>query len=46
MTDLDLIADAALEAGRLALELRETGLQVWYKDGVSPVTNGDLAVDA
>jgi myo-inositol-1(or 4)-monophosphatase len=46
MTDLDLIADAALEAGRLALELREKGLQVWYKDGVSPVTNGDLAVDA
>jgi myo-inositol-1(or 4)-monophosphatase len=46
MTDLDLIADAALEAGRLALELREQGLQVWYKDGVSPVTNGDLAVDA
>ena len=46
MTDLDLIADAALEAGRLALELRDKGLQVWYKDGVSPVTNGDLAVDA
>jgi len=46
MTDLDLIADAALEAGRLALELREKGLQVWYKEGVSPVTNGDLAVDA
>jgi myo-inositol-1(or 4)-monophosphatase len=46
MTDLDLIADAALEAGRLALELREKGLQIWYKDGVSPVTNGDLAVDA
>jgi myo-inositol-1(or 4)-monophosphatase len=46
MTDLDLIADAALEAGRLALELREKGLQIWYKEGVSPVTNGDLAVDA
>jgi len=46
MTDLDLIADAALEAGRLALELRDQGLQIWYKDGVSPVTNGDLAVDA
>jgi myo-inositol-1(or 4)-monophosphatase len=46
MTDLDLIADAALEAGRLALELRAKGLQVWYKEGVSPVTNGDLAVDA
>jgi myo-inositol-1(or 4)-monophosphatase len=46
MTDLDLIADAALEAGRLALDLREKGLQVWYKEGVSPVTNGDLAVDA
>jgi myo-inositol-1(or 4)-monophosphatase len=45
MTDLDLIADAALEAGRLALALREKGLQVWYKEGVSPVTNGDLAVD-
>jgi myo-inositol-1(or 4)-monophosphatase len=46
MTDLDLIAEAALEAGRLALDLREKGLQVWYKEGVSPVTNGDLAVDA
>jgi myo-inositol-1(or 4)-monophosphatase len=46
MTDLDLISQAALEAGGLALELRDKGLQIWYKDGVSPVTNGDLAVDA
>ncbi len=46
MTDLDLIAEAALEAGRLALALRDQGLQIWYKEGVSPVTNGDLAVDA
>lgn len=44
--DLDLIRDAALAAGRLALEHREAGLKVWSKDGGSPVTDADLAVDA
>ena len=43
--DLDLIRDAARAAGRLALEHREAGLKVWSKDGGSPVTSADLAVD-
>jgi myo-inositol-1(or 4)-monophosphatase len=44
--DLRLIADAAREAGALALKLRATGLSIEYKDGNSPVTNADLATDA
>ena len=44
--DLDLITQAALEAGRLSLRLRDAGLKVNRKAGGSPVTNGDLAVDA
>jgi myo-inositol-1(or 4)-monophosphatase len=43
--DLALIRDAALAAGRLALEHRAAGLKVWSKDGGSPVTSADLAVD-
>src|SRR5690606_3903921 len=43
--DLDLIRGAALAAGRLALEHREAGLKVWSKEGGSPVTDADLAVD-
>lgn len=46
MTDLDLILAAAREAGALALSAREAGLKVWSKDGGSPVTDADLAVDA
>jgi myo-inositol-1(or 4)-monophosphatase len=46
MTDLDLILDAAREAGALAVSAREKGLKVWSKDGGSPVTDADLAVDA
>jgi myo-inositol-1(or 4)-monophosphatase len=45
MTDLDLILDAAREAGALAVSAREAGLKVWSKDGGSPVTDADLAVD-
>jgi myo-inositol-1(or 4)-monophosphatase len=45
MTDLDLILEAAREAGALALSAREGGLKVWSKDGGSPVTDADLAVD-
>lgn len=45
MTDLDLILAAAREAGALALSAREAGLKVWSKDGGSPVTDADLAVD-
>ena len=44
--DLDLIVQAAQEAGALALTLRERGLTTTYKPGNSPVTAADLAVDA
>jgi myo-inositol-1(or 4)-monophosphatase len=44
--DLALILDAALEAGALALRLRDRGLSVDFKEGDSPVTNADLAADA
>ena len=44
--DLDLLRDAAQEAGRLALKLQESGLQVVRKGDGSPVTSADLAVDA
>ncbi len=43
--DLALIRTAALEAGRLALGMRAAGLKIWNKDGGSPVTDADLAVD-
>jgi myo-inositol-1(or 4)-monophosphatase len=46
MSDLRLLRDAALEAGKLALDLRRRGLTVEHKPGGSPVTNGDLAADA
>ena len=46
MNDLDLILAAAQEAGELALSAREGGLKIWSKDGGSPVTDADLAVDA
>lgn len=46
MTDLDLILDAAREAGALAVSAREAGLKIWSKEGGSPVTDADLAVDA
>ena len=44
--DLQLIIDAAREAGALAQQLRRDGLDVQYKEGDSPVTNADLATDA
>ena len=43
--DLELIRDAALAAGELALSEREQGLKIWSKSGGSPVTSADLAVD-
>lgn len=46
MTDLDLILDAAREAGALALQARARGVKIWSKAGGSPVTDADLAVDA
>ena len=44
-TDLDLIRDAASEAGELAMRYFRRDPQVWMKAGDSPVTEGDLAVD-
>ena len=44
--DLQLIEAAAREAGELALDyLRQGKVKVWTKQGGSPVTNADLAVD-
>lgn len=45
--DLDLIVQAAHEAGALAHDIRKAGLEIAYKeaDG-TPVTNADLAADA
>jgi myo-inositol-1(or 4)-monophosphatase len=44
--DLRLLAEAALAAGALALDLRDRGLTVTEKPGgEGPVTNADLAVD-
>lgn len=44
--DLDLIVEAAREAGALALSERAKGLNIQTKIGGSPVTHADLAVDA
>jgi myo-inositol-1(or 4)-monophosphatase len=44
--DLALICEAAHAAGDLALTLRAAGLSIEMKEGVSPVTNADLAADA
>jgi myo-inositol-1(or 4)-monophosphatase len=44
--DLALLSEAARAAGRLALDRRARGLKVERKPGGSPVTDGDLAVDA
>lgn len=43
--DLDLIREAALAAGGLAMQERDLGLKISHKDGGSPVTNADIAVD-
>jgi myo-inositol-1(or 4)-monophosphatase len=44
--DLDLLTEAAREAGALALAYRDRGLQVSAKPEGSPVTDADLACDA
>lgn len=44
--DLDLLIEAAREAGELALTRRAQGLRIEAKPGGSPVTDADLAVDA
>jgi myo-inositol-1(or 4)-monophosphatase len=46
LSDLELIVDAAREAGAMALDAKAKGLTTTYKPGDSPVTNADLAVDA
>jgi len=46
MSDLDLLLETAREAGALALQLRAAGLTISAKPGGSPVTDGDVAVDA
>lgn len=43
--DLALLADAAKEAGRIAQTFFRRNPDVWYKDGKSPVSEADLAVD-
>ena len=44
--DLALVCDVVRAAGRLALDRRAQGLKAQRKDDGSPVTDGDLAVDA
>jgi len=43
--DLDLIADLAAEAGQIALRYFNRDPQVWMKEGESPVSEADYAVD-
>ena len=44
-SDLALVEAAAREVGRVAQRMKAQGLKVWSKDGGSPVTNADIAVD-
>lgn len=43
--DLVLLAEAAAEAGQIARRFFRKDPDVWYKDGKSPVSEADLAVD-
>lgn len=43
--DLAVMAEAAREAGRIAHRYFRQDPEVWYKDGISPVSEADLAVD-
>lgn len=43
--DLDLIREAAAEAGKIALRYFGQSPEVWLKNGQSPVSEADLAVD-
>lgn len=45
-TDLSLLIDAAHGAARIALKFWQTDQRVTTKDGGSPVSEGDLAVDS
>ncbi len=44
--DLSLLREAAAEAGRIALGYFRQNPEVWWKEGDSPVSEADLAVDA
>ncbi|WP_413720652.1 3'(2'),5'-bisphosphate nucleotidase CysQ [Silicimonas sp. MF1-12-2] len=44
-TDLDLLTEAAIEAGRIARRYWREDPQVWDKGGDDPVSEADLAVD-
>lgn len=44
--DLDLLIEVARQAGQIALDRRSAGLDIQTKAGGSPVTDGDLAVNA
>ena len=43
--DRDVIAEAAREAGRIAMAFRERGLRAWEKAKGDPVSEADLAAD-
>lgn len=43
--ELALLRDAAAEAGRIAMRYFGRDPEVWFKDGHSPVSEADLAVD-
>ena len=43
--DLTLIAEAARDAGVLAMRFWKANPQVWEKPGLGPVTEADLAVN-
>jgi len=43
--DLALLREAAREAGRIAMRYFRRSPEVWLKDGHSPVSEADLAVD-
>ncbi len=44
-TDLDLLKSAVCEAGKIALKFFGGQYKRWTKEGGSPVTEADLAVD-
>jgi myo-inositol-1(or 4)-monophosphatase len=43
--DLDLMRQAASEAGRIAMRYFRSDNEVWHKSGNSPVSEADIAVD-
>lgn len=45
VSELTLLRDAAREAGRIAMRYFGRSPEVWLKDGSSPVSEADLAVD-